>query len=84
MTQKKIGVVEIRLVFETDNGNFTRTDIHMMDRITEALAKVQNVNIFAAFFAEDGRRKRYVELTPASDAMKKVASVELGSDEVVA
>jgi len=49
-------VREIRLVFETDPGNFARSDTHIMDRITWALAQVQNVNIGVAFFDENGNR----------------------------
>ena len=36
-------VREMRLVGETPDHNFTRSDVHIIDRICEALGKVQNV-----------------------------------------
>lgn len=78
------GVRDIRLVFETPESNFTRTDIHQMDRITNALAQVKNVNIAVAFFDEQGRLLRKVELGEATKEMRVLMDEELGTDEVVA
>lgn len=80
----KTGVRDIRLVFETTEGNFNRTDIHIMDRITNALAQVQNASIAVAFFDDKGHRLRKVELGEAGRDLRLVIEEELGSDEVVA
>jgi len=80
----KTGVRDIRLVFETNDGNFNRTDIHIMDRITNALAQVQNASIAVAFFDDKGHRLRKVELGEAGRELRLVIEEELGSDEVVA
>jgi hypothetical protein len=77
MAQQKQGVREMRLVFETDGGNFSRTDKHIMERITNALALVNNTNISFAFFDESGHRVRKIEFGEASPAMKKIADFEL-------
>jgi hypothetical protein len=77
---KRIGVFEIRLVFETDGGNFNRTNIHIMDRISQALGQVQNTASAAAFFDDKGRRLRKVEFQEGTPAMKSMVELELGTE----
>lgn len=81
MATQRQGVREIRLVFETDPGNFARSDTHIMDRITWALAQVQNVHIGVAFFDENGNRIRKVELHEASPDMVRIMETELSAAE---
>lgn len=80
---KKIGVRELRVVFETEGYNFVRTDTHMIDRICNALAQVQNCNITVAFFDDEGHRMRKVEFGEPSAEMQREVQVELGTDEEV-
>jgi uncharacterized protein YkuJ len=77
-------VREMRLVAETPDHNFTRSDIHMIDRICEALGKVQNVKIGVAFFDENGNRIRKVEFHEGSETFKLMVEEELGTDDTAA
>jgi hypothetical protein len=81
---KRQGVREVRLVFETEAGNFARTDDYIVDRITWGLRQVNNAIIGFAVFDEQGRRICKVEFREASLEMKKVMEAELGTEEVVA
>lgn len=85
MAQRQ-AVREMRLVFETESGRqFVMSDNHMMDRIGEALAKVNNVHIAFAFYdTETGVRLRKVELSPCSPEMKKLIDLELNEEELPA
>ena len=84
MAQEQIGVREVHIVFGTDRGNFTRTDIHWMDRVTNALAQVNNATFALEIVDEHGHVLRRVEFGEPTGAMKKVIDVEFGTDEVVA
>jgi len=80
MAQKQ-GVREIRVVFETEAGNFTRTDLHWMDRVCQAVAQVKNANFALVFLDENGHQLRKFEGEEGSDAMKRLAEYEFGPDE---
>jgi hypothetical protein len=79
MAQKQ-GVREVRLVWETEGGNYRNTDMHMMDRIASALAQVRNANIGIAFYDETGTRLRRIEFGEPSEEMKKVMDIEFSDD----
>jgi hypothetical protein len=83
---KRIGVREIRLVFETEAGQqFSRSDDFIIDRIYWGLKQVNNCVIgFAVFDAETGRRLDRIELKEPSPAMQKVMDEEFAPGEVVA
>ena len=85
MAQQRIGVREMRLVFETEPGNYNRTSDHIMDEIAKILGKVNNVHVAFAFFdVNTGRRLRtYGPFGVATSEMKKVTDVELADAEEV-
>jgi hypothetical protein len=81
---KRIGVREVRVVFETDAGNAARSSEYIVDRIYWGLKQVNNAVIAFAVFDENGRRLDKVELCEASVAMQKVMDEEFAPGEVVA
>ena len=83
MARQKQGVREIRVVFETEDSNFTRTDIHWMDRVTNAIAQVKNANFALQFLDDNGHIIRRVEFGEATSDMKKIVEFEFGTDEVI-
>jgi len=76
---------EIVLLTETAEGNSARTDIHEMDRITNALAQVQNATIAVAFYdSETGHLLRKVELGEGTPEFRRMVELEFSPDDVVA
>jgi hypothetical protein len=82
MANMKQGVREARFVFETEAGNFTRTDIHWMDRVSNAIAQVKNANFALEFLDEKGRVLRKVEFGEPSPEMKQLVEYEFGDEQV--
>jgi hypothetical protein len=81
---KRTGVREVRVVFETDAGNYARSGEYIVDRIYWGLKQVNNAVIAFAVFDENGRRLDRVELYELSPAMQKVCDEEFAPGEVVA
>lgn len=81
---KRIGVREIRVVFETDAGNYVRSSEFIVDRIYWGLKQVNNCVIGFAVFDENGRRLDRIELREASPAMQQAMDEEFAPGEVVA
>lgn len=67
----KQGEVEVRVVFETPEGNYKKTDIHWMDRVTNAVAQVDNA-VFSLEFIEDGKTVRAVIFGDPSPEMRRL------------
>jgi hypothetical protein len=81
---KRIGAREVRVVFETDAGNYARSGEYIVDRIYWGLKQVNNAVIAFAVYDENGRRLDKVELLEPSAAMQKVMDDEMPPGEVVA
>jgi hypothetical protein len=72
------------LVFRTDSPNFARTDIHWMDRVSNAMAQVQNTSAILEFIdSESGHILRRVELGEPTKEMRDLFDFEFGTEEVI-
>ena len=79
MAQQKIGLVEMRLLLETDHGNYNPSLKHAMDEIAKVLGRVNNVHVEFAFYdVETGKRiRKYGPFGDATPALTQLALVEL-------
>jgi hypothetical protein len=81
---QKQGAREVRLVFRTDGQNFVRTDIHWMDRFSNAMAQVQNTSAILEFVdSESGHILRRIELGEPTQEMRDLFDFEFGTEEVI-
>jgi hypothetical protein len=85
MAQRRQAVREMRLVWETEHGNFVRSDLHIMDEIAKVLGKVNGIHVAFAFFdVQTGKRLRsYGPFGDASPELKKLIEIELAETEDV-
>ena len=76
MAQKQ-GARQVNLVIRTDGPNFPRTDIHWMDRFSNAMAQVQNTSAIMEFIdSETGHVLRRVELGEPTQEMRELFDFE--------
>jgi len=74
----KQGSAEVRVVFETPEGNFKKTNIHWMDRVANAIAQVDNA-VFSVEFIEDGKIVRTaVYGEPSPELRRKIRGGPVG------
>lgn len=74
---------ELRIWSETTEGNVKPSAGHTMDRIAEAIGKVNNIHtVFAFYDIETGKRlRKYGPFGDATPELMKIADVDLGLEE---